>query len=127
MSQKMQIKPTKPTLVMGLIVAVAMLVFGVFFFNAVLSDSGGEPGPAIGFMALWFLVLGVIIVYYVFFLKSRKGVVEIETETEAAPPKTDAAPDFDAKLRKLEGLKKDGLVTDDEYRIKRAEILGEKW
>ena len=85
MSQKMQIKPTKPTLVMGLIVAVAMLVFGVFFFNAVLSDSGGEPGPAIGFMALWFLVLGVIIVYYVFFLRSRKGVVEIETET--APPK----------------------------------------
>ena len=125
MSQKMQIKPTKPTLVMGLIVAVAMLIFGVFFFNAVLSDSGGEPGPAVGFMALWFLVLGVIIVYYVFFLRSRKGVVEIETET--APPKTDAAPDFDARLRKLEGLKKDGLVTEDEYRLKRAEIFGEKW
>jgi hypothetical protein len=125
MSQKMQIKPTKPVLVMGLVVAVAMLIFGIFFFNAVLSDSGGEPGPAIGFMALWFLVLGVIIFYYAFYLKSRKGVVEIESET--APPETDAAPDFDARLRKLEGLKKDGLVTDDEYRIKRAEILGEKW
>lgn len=125
MSQKMQIKPTKPMLVMGLIVAVAMLAFGVFFFNAVLSDSGGEPGPAIGFGVLWFLVLGVIIFYYAFFLKSRKGVVEIETE--AAPTKTDAAPDFDARLRKLEGLKKDGLVTEDEYRVKRAEILGEKW
>jgi len=97
----------------------------VFFFNAVLSDSSSERGPAVGFMALWFLVLGVIIVYYVFFLRSRKGVVEIETET--TPPKTDAAPDFDARLRKLEGLKKDGLVTDDEYRAKRAEILGEKW
>ena len=125
MSQKMQVKPTKPTLVMGLIVAVAMLIFGVFFFNAVLSDSSSERGPAVGFMALWFLVLGVIIVYYVFFLRSRKGVVEIETET--APPTTDAPPDFDARLRKLEGLKKDGLVTDDEYRAKRAEILGEKW
>ena len=123
MSQKMQVKPTKPTLVMGLIVAVAMLIFGVFFFNAVLSDSSSERGPAVGFMALWFLVLGVIIVYYVFFLRSRKGVVEIET----APPTTDAPPDFDARLRKLEGLKKDGLVTDDEYRAKRAEILGEKW
>jgi len=125
MSQKMQIKPTKPVLVMGLVVAVAMLIFGIFFFNAVLSDSGGEHGPAVGFMVLWFLVLGVIIVYYVFFLRSRKGVVEIETE--AAPPKAEAAADFDAKLRKLEGLKKDGLVTDDEYRLKRAEILGEKW
>jgi hypothetical protein len=125
MSQKMQIKPTKPVLVMGLVVAVAMLIFGIFFFNAVLSDSGGEPGPAIGFMALWFLVLGVIIFYYAFYLRSRKGVVEIETET--TPPATDVAPDFDARLRKLEGLKKDGLVTDDEYRSKRAEILGEKW
>ncbi len=125
MSQKMQIKPTRPVLVMGLIVAVAMLIFGVFFFNAVLSDSGGEPGPGIAFMALWFLVLGVIIFYYAYHLRTRKGVVEIETET--APPKTDAGTDFDARLRKLEGLKQDGLVTDEEYRAKRAEILGEKW
>ena len=35
--------------------------------------------------------------------------------------------DFDARLRKLEGLRKDGLVNDEEYRAKRAEILGEKW
>ncbi len=133
MSQKMQIKPTRPVLVMGLIVAVAMLIFGVFFFNAVLSDSGGEPGPGMAFMALWFLVLGVIIFYYAFHLRTRKGVVEIETETAAAaPPPGAAAPgvagaDFDDRLRKLEGLKKDGLVTDEEYRAKRAEILGEKW
>lgn len=133
MSQKMQVKPTRPVLVMGLIVAVAMLVFGVFFFNAVLSDSGGEPGPGIAFMALWFLVLGVIIFYYAYYLRTRKGVVEIETETDPGAPASAAASpgpagaDFDARLRKLEGLKKDGLVTDEEYRAKRAEILGEKW
>lgn len=134
-------KPAKPVLVMGLVVAVAMLIFGVFFFNAVLRDSGGESGPASAFMALWFLVLGVIIVYFVYYLRTRKSVVEIETETGAPAPASGAAAaptgaptvaggtgtDFDARLRKLEGLRKDGLVTDEEYRAKRAEILGEKW
>ncbi|MEO6054557.1 MAG: SHOCT domain-containing protein [Chthoniobacterales bacterium] len=33
---------------------------------------------------------------------------------------------FDEKLRRLEGLKKDGLITDTEYQQKRSEIFGEK-
>jgi hypothetical protein len=134
MIQRTGVKPAKPVLVMGLVVAVAMLIFGVFFFSAVLGDSGGEPGPAIGFMAVWFLVLGVIIFYFAYYLRTRKSVVDIETETGAPAPASGAAPapagagtDFDARLRKLEGLKKDGLVADEEYRAKRAEILGEKW
>lgn len=135
MNLRTGVKPAKPVLVMGLVVAVAMLIFGIFFFSAVLSDSGGEPGPAIAFMSVWFLVLGVIIFYFAYYLRTRKSVVDIEIETETGAPAAAsgaAAPagtgtDFDARLRKLEGLKKDGLVTDEEYRAKRAEILGEKW
>lgn len=130
MTRRMGVKPAKPVLVMGLVVAVAMLIFGGFFFSSVLRDGGEARGPASGFMALWFLVLGVIIVYYAYLLLTRKSVVDIETETEApaaAPAEAPAGADFDARLRKLEGLKKDGLVTDEEYRAKRAEILGEKW
>ncbi|MEO8207215.1 MAG: SHOCT domain-containing protein [Chthoniobacterales bacterium] len=33
---------------------------------------------------------------------------------------------FDEKLRRLEALKKDGLITDTEYQQKRSEILREK-
>jgi hypothetical protein len=33
---------------------------------------------------------------------------------------------FDEKLRRLEALKKDGLVSEEEYRLKRKEILEEK-
>lgn len=36
-------------------------------------------------------------------------------------------PDFETRLRKLESLKKDGLITEDEYRRKREEILNDKW
>ncbi len=35
--------------------------------------------------------------------------------------------DFEKKLRKLEALRKDGLITDEEYRQKRKEIMDEKW
>ncbi|MBP1660353.1 MAG: hypothetical protein H6P95_1545, partial [Candidatus Aminicenantes bacterium] len=58
-------------------------------------------------------------------LRSRRGVVEIEVEP--APPEPDQRPDFAGRLRQLESLRQDGLVTDDEYRAKRAEILGGKW
>jgi hypothetical protein len=33
---------------------------------------------------------------------------------------------FAAKLRELDALKKEGLISDDEYRTKRAEIMQEK-
>ena len=35
--------------------------------------------------------------------------------------------DFDSKLRKLEGLRKDGLITEAEFARKRAEIMDGKW
>jgi hypothetical protein len=34
---------------------------------------------------------------------------------------------FDERLRRLEQLKTDGLVSDEEYQRKRAELLGERW
>ena len=125
MQNKMRVRPTRAVSIMGLVVAGAMLIFGIFFLRAVTKDSGGESGPAIGFMVLWFIVLGVIIVYGIYNLTSRKGVVEIDVEPKT--PDAKAAPDFDERLRKLEALKKDGLVTDEEYRIKRNEIMSEKW
>jgi uncharacterized membrane protein len=48
-------------------------------------------------------------------------VIEIQSERETATE------DFETKLRKLESLKKDGLITDEEYIQKRKEIMDEKW
>ena len=124
MKSKINIRPTKPVTVMALIVAVAMALFGIFFLGLLIKEGAGV---GIVFMIFWFIVLGVIIVYYIYNLKSRKGVVEIETENEAAPPAGESAPDFDGKLRKLEALKKDGLLTDEEYQAKRAEIMKKDW
>lgn len=54
----------------------------------------------------------------------RKGEIEIAETTSAD---RDAENGFAAKLRDLDALKKDGLITDDEYRKKRAQIMKEKW
>jgi len=35
--------------------------------------------------------------------------------------------DFDEKLRKLDKLKKEGLINEAEFNKKRAEILDQKW
>lgn len=35
--------------------------------------------------------------------------------------------DFEEKLRRIERLRKEGLITEDEYNQKRSEIMKEKW
>jgi hypothetical protein len=42
-------------------------------------------------------------------------------------PDQDVPADFETKLRKLESLKKDSLITEEEYKVKRKEIMNEKW
>ncbi len=122
MSQKMRVRPTKPVTIMALVAAAAMGVFGLFFMGALISEGAGIGA---GFMVLWFFVLGVIIVYYIYNLKSKTGVIEIDTENGA--PGAESGADFETKIRKLERLRQDGLLTDEEYRTKKSEILSEKW
>jgi len=119
---KMSVRPTKPVAVMGMVAALAMGAFGLFFLGLLIKEGSGV---GIAFMAVWFVVLGVIIAYYVYTLKSRKGIIEIEMDS--ATPDGSGAQGFDARLRRLELLKKDGLVTEEEYRTKRAEIMADKW
>ena len=47
--------------------------------------------------------------------------------TEDGTPAPDIGLDFEERLRKLQRLYDQGLITRDEYDKKRAEILAEKW
>ncbi|WP_409343251.1 SHOCT domain-containing protein [Paenibacillus sp. MBLB4367] len=38
-----------------------------------------------------------------------------------------AADDFESKLRKLDGLRRDGLITEEEFAAKRKELMEQKW
>ena len=54
----------------------------------------------------------------------RNGKIEV---AEISGMVVEEGGSFAAKLRDLETLKTDGLISDDEYREKRAEVMQEKW
>lgn len=122
MTQKINVRPTRPALVTGLIVTSAFLVFGVVFLIMMARE---RSWIGVGFLAFWNLIILVMIGYLVYMLATRRTAVDIETET--VPPAAEPGPDFEAKLRKLESLKKDGLISEEEYRAKRAEIMKRDW
>ncbi len=122
MLQKTSVKPTRPAVLLGLIAAIAFLIFGLVFLSVLVKLGSGL---GIAFMIFWIFIVLIMIGFSIHLLTSRKGVLELDTESQI--PEEGAGPDFEAKLRKLELLKKDGLVTDEEYRGKRAEILNQKW
>jgi len=122
MLQKTSVKPTRPAVLLGLIAAIAFLIFGLVFLSVLIKLGSGL---GIAFMIFWISIVLIMIGFSIHLLTSRKGVLELDTESQI--PEGGAGPDFEAKLRKLELLKKDGLVTDEEYRDKRAEILKQKW
>lgn len=126
MKNKAYIKPTKPALIVGLIAVVAMLAFGIFFMRA-LAEDNSDIG--MGFMSVWILfvlLIGGIFVYNLVNKNEKNSIAEEITFTQDQPH-TETQHDFDSKLRKLELLRKDQLITEPEYRKKREEILNSKW
>ena len=129
MRQKAYIKPTKSGLVIGIIVVVAFIVFGIFFLTLL----SGEPGSEIGqtFMGFWFfilLIIGGIFVYNLMnYDKNPGSSIAEEIELPETFGAREVGVSFDEKLRKLENLKKEGLINDAEFASKRQEIMDPKW
>ncbi|RPI71456.1 MAG: hypothetical protein EHM45_23535 [Desulfobacteraceae bacterium] len=121
-NQKIHVKPSRMASLIGVIVGFAFLIFGIVFFIILLQE---ESTVGVLFMIFWMFIVGTIIFFNFYNLIKHKDVIDIETES--LPADENAELDFDAKLRKLESLKKDGLVNEQEYGKKRDEILNQKW
>jgi len=115
--------------VIGIIIVAAFMVFGIFF----LSLLSGEPGSEIGqtFMGFWFfilLIIGGIFVYnLVNYDKNPGNSIAEEIELPEDFGKKEGGVLFDDKLRKLENLRKEGLISEEEFANKRLEIMEQKW
>ena len=133
MGKKIEVAPGKLTSLQakgGIVVVSLFLVFGLALGYVALHDaSREEPDFAIAvgaFFIIWIAACVSILVYFSRLLKtapdaSADSLAEIRIEDDA--PGTD----FETRLRRLESLKKDGLISDDEYRLKRSCVLQEKW
>jgi amino acid permease len=122
MSPKAYVRPGKMASVIGIIAASVMLIFGIVFFGLLL-----EEGSGIGqiFVAFWMLIVILMIAYYVHNLKSGKASSSAMAEIDLEMP--ESGPTVEEKLRSLERLKKDRLITEEEYLQKRKEIMQQKW
>jgi hypothetical protein len=120
-----------------LIVAIIGLWFGFLILNITgeMSDlGGGEKALRIVFGIVWFTFWVGAMVYNVLNLsassrakKSDKARTAGTRAESALGDRKEEKPDFEARIRKLESLRKDGLVSEEEYRRKREEFLQEKW
>ena len=116
-------RPSKTGSAFGGIVGIIFILIGLFVIIPTSSMAGGF---AMIFGILWTAIAAGITVmnFYQAFGKKYVGP-EIHIEEEEVRPAASAGPDAKKRLEQLEELKKAGLVTEEEYRKKRAEILGE--
>ncbi len=125
MPRKVYVKPppiVRTQFVVLIVICVLFLLFGMVF--VIMAEGEARPFVAI-FALIWSAGCIALIVHFVKALRLiKKGKIEI-AEITGMVGETES--DFAAKLRDLEELKKDSLISDEEYRRKRAEIMQGKW
>jgi hypothetical protein len=114
-----RIRPSKPASVVGMVVGLLFVGFGLL----VAVPMAGAFG------IVWTLVAVAIVAFNAVNVFSRRGIAgtEIDTDGEHLPSSGGEPLPFDERLRRLEKLRADGLVSAGEYERKRAELMGERW
>ncbi len=107
MSYRMGIRPSKPASAVGLAAGVVFLLLGVAVVIPVFGTFG----------MFWTAIAALITCFYAYNLFSARGVSAYEVDV--------ASPEDD--LRKLAQLRQDGLLSEEEYLQKRAELMNKRW
>ncbi|HKK00976.1 MAG TPA: SHOCT domain-containing protein [Desulfuromonadales bacterium] len=139
MPSKGHITPGRLTLLqvkIGILVIALFLVFGLVFGFVSLQDippsETGERLVTICFFLIWVVVCTSMIVFYVRMLSKAgnaedNSLIDFQIDGMSEGNASNHENGFADRLRQLEGLKRDGLITEVEYQDKRKQILGEKW
>ena len=111
-------RPSKTASAFGGVVGIIFIVIGLLVAI-----------PTFGLFGLLWTAIAVgitIMNFYQAFGKKYVGPeISIEDEGECHAPPPAGGSDVKHRLEQLEELKSAGLLTEEEYRQKRAEILGE--
>jgi len=122
MPRGIRVKPSKPASLFGMIVGIVFVLIGLFIVIPV----GGLFG------IFWTLAAVAITGFQAYNFFGDKGVASWEIDIDDGANKynnqsANVRDDFEIRLRKLNRLKEDGLITEEEFQKKREEILREKW
>lgn len=121
MFYKGRVRPSKAASLLGMIVGGVFTAVGL----TIVVNIGW-------FGIIWTLMALAITIGHAVNYFGKRGISEwdVEVQTPAqqrAPRHEPTSEDFETKLRRLERLKSDGLITEEEYHQKRSEIMQEKW
>ena len=111
MFRRQKIKPSKPMSVIGIFVGVIFITIG---FKMIIPCAGP-------FGVLWVVMVIAITGINTYNFFSNKGIASWEIDNE------ENNSDFESRLRKLNKLKEDNLINEEEFKKKRKEIMREKW
>jgi len=119
---------------LGIVVSVFFLIFGGIFFYVVAQEtSSSEISLRVvqgAFFLLWAVICIVILINFISIYKARDSSPDnpfVKIDYLSTSEDQGASQDFAARLRKLESLYQDKLITAEEYNAKRSELLDEKW
>lgn len=115
-----RVKPSRPASALGMIVGLIFVVIG---FTVAIPRAGA-------FGILWTVIAVFITLYHAINALSDRGIAHevVEFETDQRPqerPLLPAPESVEDRLRKLEALKAQSLITETEYHEQRQRILQE--
>ena len=129
----LNVKPSKPASAGALVGLSFMLLFGIGFTALVGNVLVENEAPVAMFFVFGVFMLGwlgtavFMLVYHVLNIKRAKGLSLVDIEAAPGTQIDGPASDPMQRLRSLEALKQDGLISEDEFRRKREEIMQQKW
>ncbi|WDU83306.1 SHOCT domain-containing protein [Caloramator sp. Dgby_cultured_2] len=114
MGKKIIVKQSKEQAIFSMIVGLIFVIIGITIAI-----------PNFGLFGIfWTLIAFLIFGSSVYNVINKRGLPSWSAEIE---DNIELNEDFETKLRKLNRLKEDGLITEEEFQIKREEIMKAKW
>lgn len=124
MTKKIYMKPSKPSLITGMIAVGVMLIFGVVFLFLMIDE---ESTVGILFLSFWILVMILLEVTFIYNYRNPGKSISEEVIISDEDTDDEETISFDKRLRRLESLYKERLISQNEYKQKRDEIMNSKW
>jgi hypothetical protein len=130
---KLRVRPSRPSSIVTLIVSVFLTVFGLGFLLVVGQVLAENEAPFLvraGFYIVMVVWIGAAIATGVYHLRNArqgKGGDLLEIEGDTGEVAGGIPPGPMQRLRTLDGLKQDGLISEEEFQRKREEIMAQRW
>ncbi|MBF4694218.1 SHOCT domain-containing protein [Fusibacter ferrireducens] len=116
MFRRSRVKPSKSQSIIGMVMGIVFVIIGISQLRLF-----GLFG------VIWTLAALGITIMHAYNVFSEKGISTFEMDIETMDSQAPKSEDFETRMRQLNALKEDGLISEAEFEAKRKTILEDKW